>query len=104
MKNFPKVGYFVKKQITNVIKTLFIQNNHPATFTEEFKEAVESFTKEFLDEEKKIKNFIAALAFFKEHPDVNDVLFDYASIASIISRNDTSNEIPLTMVLSSIQF
>ena len=84
------------------MKLLLIQNEYPATFTKEFKEAVKSFTKEFLTKEKKIKNFIAVLAFYKEHPDINEVLFDYATIAAIITRNDTSNEIPMTMVLAII--
>ena len=51
------------------------------------------FAKKYLISEKR-KNLFAKLAFFKEHPKINEQVLDYAVTITIITRNDFSSDIP----------
>ena len=71
--------------------------------SKEFTEASAKFAKKYLIPEKKYENLLSKIAFFKDHPDINEKLLDYALTMKILSsKKKIAHEIPSPIEVSMI--
>ena len=66
----------------------------PPTLSKPFRAACRKFAKTFLIPELKYSDLLAKIAFFKEHPKVNEKLLDYSVTMTILSKPTFAHEIP----------
>ena len=64
------------------------------TFDSKFQKANKKFAKSFLFKEKLYEDLLAKIAFFSEHPGINEQVLEYAVVAAILHRDDVSTHLP----------
>lgn len=71
-----------------------MQSHRPPTFSKSFRKVSRKFSEKFLINED-YETMLSKIAFFKEHPKINDKILDYAvTIAIIASKGNLAHEIP----------
>ena len=73
---------------------LSVQGQHAETLTEKFNHCQNKLADEFLIPETNYENFVAILAFLKEHPRVNEQVLQYAFVTAMLQRDDISHSVP----------
>ena len=71
-----------------------MKGHRPPTFSKSFRNVSRKFSEKFLLNAD-YDSLLSKIAFFKEHPKVNDKVLDYAATIAIISSKDKlSHDIP----------
>ena len=71
-----------------------MQDHRPLTFLKSFRKVSRKFAEKFLINEE-YESLLSKIAFFKEHPKVNDKVLDHAvTIAILSSKDKLAHEIP----------
>eukprot|EP00091_Calanus_sinicus_P023264 TRINITY_DN7761_c0_g1_i2.p1 TRINITY_DN7761_c0_g1~~TRINITY_DN7761_c0_g1_i2.p1 ORF type:complete len:151 (-),score=33.57 TRINITY_DN7761_c0_g1_i2:171-623(-) len=75
---------------------------HPPTMSTKFCNASRRFAEKYLIPEKNYHNLVALIEFFQAHPNVNEVLLDFAVTKTILAREDFSNDIPSPVIIDDV--
>ena len=73
---------------------LSFQGIRAPTFSPKFQEANKKFARSFLFKEKLYDDLLAKIAFFAEHPGINEQVLEYGVVAAILHRDDISTHLP----------
>lgn len=84
-----------KKDATLYKYFKFPKGTRPPTLSMLFRNATSDFADNHLIPERDFGNLLAKVAFLKEHPDINEVLLDYATTTTIMAdKNNLAKDIP----------
>ena len=84
------------------LSLVFFQGIRAPTFDSKFQKANKKFAKSFLFKEKLYEDLLAKIAFFSEHPGINEQILEYAVVAAILHRDDVSTHLPHPLEVESL--
>jgi len=82
----------------------FPKGKRPRNLSVRFRKAAKKFAEKYLISERLFDNYIAKVAFFKEHPGVNTQLLAYGVTIANLVRKDCSNDVPNSIEVDNVFF